>query len=93
MTDPLAELSARMAEAHGLDPLAFEARVRRQLARRIARAAQPFKPCPDCGEELPARAFAEDAAAADGLQRRCRPCDASRSAARRSTSPDPGPLT
>ncbi|MFG3715789.1 hypothetical protein [Micromonospora sp. NPDC047730] len=93
MTNPLDELAAEVAEAHSLDPAAFAARVRRQLARRMERGARPFKRCAACDRDLPARDFAEDRSRPDGLQRRCRQCDRDRSAARRSASPTPGTLT
>ncbi|OZV74782.1 hypothetical protein CA850_29845 [Micromonospora echinospora] len=90
MTDPLAELAAVVAERHALDPADFAARVRRQLARRMARGRIPFKVCPACGEALPALSFAEDISKGDGLKVVCRECDAARQAERRSASPSPG---
>ena len=51
-----------------VDPDAFAASVRRALARRLARAAQPFKVCPLCKRHLAARDFGDNAAQSDGLQ-------------------------
>ncbi|RLK22628.1 hypothetical protein DER29_0465 [Micromonospora sp. M71_S20] len=78
-TDPaadLAELVAEAAERHALDPADFEARVRRQLARRMARGAQPVKMCRTCVTLRPALDFAEDARSRDGLRSTCRACAA-----------------
>lgn len=90
MTDPLAELARQLAEADDADPLDLAARVRRQLARRMARGSLPAKRCSRCRRDLPALAFAEDTAAGDGLQRTCRECNAARLAGRRSATPGAG---
>ncbi|MDG4801707.1 hypothetical protein [Micromonospora sp. WMMD980] len=78
MTDPLAELAAEVAERYALDPADFADRVRRQLARRIARGRLPYKACGVCRRDLPARAFAERPDRPDGLRSVCRACAASR---------------
>ncbi|WP_229398195.1 hypothetical protein [Micromonospora okii] len=85
MTDDLATLSAHLAEAHGLDPADLAARVRAQLARRARRGRQAVKRCGDCGEVRPLFDFAADRSRPDGAQRRCRPCDSARQAARRAS--------
>ncbi|MGW0504137.1 hypothetical protein [Micromonospora sp. NPDC003241] len=80
MTDPLAAL---LADADDPDDLA--GRVRRELARRMARGAQPVKRCSRCCRHLPALAFAEDASKGDGLKTTCRECDAARQARARAS--------
>lgn len=84
--DDLEALAQDVAERYGLDPEDFEARVRRQLARRIARGAQPVKGCPVCLRDLPALAFAEDPTKGDGLKVVCRECMALRERVRRRVS-------
>lgn len=49
-------------------------RVEAMRDRRAERASRPFKTCPKCSEDLPARAFAEDSKRPDGLQSECRSC-------------------
>lgn len=79
----IAQVARAAAPRYGLDP---EELVQRTIAardRRRARAALPVKNCSTCREYLPARAFAEDASASDGLQRTCKKCNAERLRARR----------
>ncbi len=81
----LDEIAATYALVHGLDPGAFAERVRRQAARRRERGQQPAKRCHACRQDRPALDFAEDARSTDGLQGRCRECNAARMRARRDT--------
>lgn len=71
---------------------AMLARVRAARDRRLRRAQRPYKACPGCSLELPARSFAEDNERSDGLRRICRDCDHKRVQNSR-LSPTHGPLS
>lgn len=68
--------------------------VLRRLESRLARHATATKLCRSCGVERPLAAFPTDPRNADGLDGRCRGCDASRKRAerrsRRQTAKRPG---
>lgn len=72
----IADLATESARRHGLNAVDLYRRVLARLEQRKARAALPFKRCPVCGRQLPARDYAENATRPDGLQRECRPCRA-----------------